>query len=428
MTILLSTLLFCKTILSQEHQQESNPMGEMTRVSLGIKFEGETLDLKQAIYMDTNRYYIPLNEIISALNGKCSLLDHTILLEVANLERSINTDTNLISADGKQIKLRKNIIINDGNMYISMIDFCRLLNLKTAWDIEHKVISFYFNRDNLSPNKSPATGKPALIRLEDISASHLYNQPEALEKLRIIADYLYSENVPFHIAWVPKYIDPRPSSLLDNDLSQQNSILNADFVYTLDYLLDKNGLIGLHGYTHQYEDTVSLCGTEFHLSPNDGIPATNQYVQERIDLAFSTADKLDIPVSFFEVPHYAIALDELEVLEENFNILYQSYPGEPDKIVHVKNSDHEIKYVPTPLNYVNGRKDLPAMIQRVEDLADGALASFYYHPFLEFGEIEISKASDGYPMSTYNETSTLHELIQLFKEKGYKFVNIYNVN
>jgi hypothetical protein len=361
------------------------------------------------------------------LKGNCSIEGNSVIIEVANQKRKINTDNNSFELYGSRTILRKSLIIHDGNIYISMIDFCRLFNLKTDWDIEHKVISFFFNRDRLIPNKSPVSGKPALIRIEDISAGHLYNQPEALEKLRIITDYLYAENVPFHVAWVPKFIDPRPNSLLENDLSQQNSMLNADFVYTLDYMFNKKGLIGLHGYTHQYEDTVTLCGTEFHVQANDGIPETNYYVQKRINLAIEAANKLNIPYSFFEVPHYAIESDGLKVLEENFNVLYQSNPGEPSKVANVNNGDHYTKYVPTPLNYVNGKNDVPGMIQRINNLGESTLASFYYHPLLEFSEIQLSKEKDGYPLYNYNQTSILHQIIGLFKEKGYKFVTINNI-
>jgi hypothetical protein len=427
-TVLLSILSFCNNLSSQESYQKIKQISQMTKDSLNIKFEGKNLNLTQSIYINENRYYLPLNELISKVNGKCSIEGKTILIEVSNLKRTINTDTNSFNKDGNQIKLRMNIIMNNGYIYISMIDFCRLLNLKTDWDIEHNVVSFYFNRDKLIRKVSSSSGKPALIRIEDISAGHLYNQPEALEKLRIITDYLYSENVPFHVAWVPRFIDPRPSSFMDNDLSQQNSMLNADFVYTLDYMIDKNGLIGLHGYTHQYGNTVSLCGTEFHLQANDGIPETDLYVQDRINLAINTANKLDIPYSFFEVPHYTIAADELKVLENNFSILYESYPGEPNKIVDLINGDHNTRYIPTPLDYVNGKDDISGMIQRINNLEDGTLASFYYHPLLEFSEIQVSKESDGYPLYTYNQTSILHQLIQFFNEKGYKFITITDIN
>ncbi|HWQ70928.1 MAG TPA: DUF2334 domain-containing protein [Desulfitobacteriaceae bacterium] len=427
-SIVFCTLLFCKTLSSRESYQKIKQISQATKDSLDIKFEGKDLNLTQAIYIHENRYYLPLNELISQANGKCSIAGNTIIIEVSNLKRTINTETNSFNSDGNQIKLRMNIIFNEDNVYLAMIDICRLLNLKTDWDIEHNMVSFYFNRDKLIHKKYPTLGKPALIRIEDISAGPLYNQPEALAKLRIITDYLYSEHVPFHVAWVPRFIDPRPSSYTDNDISKKNSMINADFVYTLDYMLDKNGLIGLHGYTHQYGNTVSLCGTEFHLEANDGIPATDQYVQERINLAINTANKLDIPYSFFEVPHYTIAAEELKVLEDNFKILYQSYPGEPNKIVDKINDDHDTKYIPTPLEYVKGKNDISGVMQRINNLEDSTLASFYYHPFLEFSEIQTFKESDGYPSYTYNETSILHQLIDLFNEKGYKFITVNDIN
>lgn len=400
---------------------------DMAKDSVKIKFEGRALNLTLPIYIDTNRYFLPLTEIITELDGKSTITGKTISVEVNNLKKTLES-TNFFDINGNQIKLKENLIISDDYVYLSMIDFCRIFNLKTDWDIEHKVLSFYFNREKLVQKQQSSIGKPALIRLEDIAAGHFYNQTESLEKLRIITDYLYAENIPFHVAWVPRYIDPRPSSLLDNDISQQNNMLNADFVYTLDYMLDKNGLIGLHGYTHQYKNTESVGGTEFHLQANDGIPATDQYVQGRVTAAIEAANRLSIPYSFFETPHYAIAASHLKVLEKNFKIIYEYYPGMTTKIVNIKNGDKTTKYIPTPLDYVNGKTDAPKMIQKINNLKDSTLASFFYHPHLEFSEIQVSKEADGYPTYTYKESSILHQLIGLFKEKGYRFTTINEIN
>jgi len=400
---------------------------DMAKDSVKIKFEGRALNLTLPIYININRYFLPLTEIITELKGKYTINGKTIIVEVNNIKKTFD-DTNFFDVNGNQSELKENLIISGGCVYISMIDFCRIFNLKTDWDIENKVLSFYFNREKLVQKQQLSFGKPALIRLEDIAAGHLYNKTESLEKLRIITDYLYAENIPFHVAWVPRYIDTRPSSFLDNDISWQNNMLNADFVYTLDYMLDKDGLIGLHGYTHQYGNTESVGGTEFHLQANDGIPATDQYVQGRVTAAIEDANRLNIPYSFFETPHYAIAASQLKVLEKNFNIIYEYYPGVITKIVNIKNGDKTTKYIPTPLGYVNGKTDTPRMIQSINNLKDGTLASFFYHPYLEFSEIQVSKEADGYPTYTYKESSILHQLIGLFKEKGYRFMTINDIN
>lgn len=396
----------------------------MLEDSVSIRLGGKILALILPIYIDTNRYYLPLTEIINKAGGKIELLDNKVTFEVDHRIETIDINTNSFNENGQEIKLRKNIIKSGNFIYLSMHDFCRMLDLKADWDIKNKVLSFYYNREGTVKKQRPTSGKPVLFRLEDIAPGYLYNNPDALEKLRIITDYLYSENIPFHVAWVPRYIDPRPSSKLDDDLSQQNGMLNADFIYTLDYMLEKNGLIGLHGYTHQYGNSESVGGSEFNAYPNDGIPGTVQYTQGRVDMAIAAAKKLDIPYCFFEVPHYAISSKLSKVLEKNFNILYGPYPSTPNQISVSRNEDNTTIYVPTPLDYVNGKGDMANMLHKIETIKPGVLASFFYHPYLEFNDIEISRSSDGYPLYTYAETSILHRIIELFYNKGYKFITV----
>lgn len=396
----------------------------MTEDSVTIKFEGKTLGLILPIYIETNRYYLPLTEIINKAGGKIEQINNKVTFEINHNIETIDINNNSFSENGQQIKLKKNIIISGNFVYISMTDFCRMLNLKTDWDIKNKILSFFYNREKAVRKQIPTSGKPALIRLEDIAPGYLYNNSDALEKLRVITDYLNSENIPFHVAWVPRYIDPRPSSKLDDDLSQQNTMLNADFIYTLDYMIDKNGLIGLHGYTHQYGNSESIGGSEFNSYPNDGIPGTVQYTQGRVDMAIAAAKKLDIPYYFFEVPHYAISPKLSKVLEKNFDILYEPYPSNPNQINVRKNEDNSTIYVPTPLNYVDGKSDTPNMLYKIRTIKPGVLASFFYHPYLEFDDIVITKSSEGYPLYTYAETSILHQIIELFNNEGYKFITL----
>lgn len=396
----------------------------MTEDSVSVKFEGKPLALILPIYLETNRYYLPLTEIINKAGGKIERIDNKITFEIDQNIEIIDINTNSFSEDGQQIKLKKNIIITNNFIYISMYDFCRLLNLKTDWDIKNKVLSFFYNREPTFEKQIPTSGKPVLFRLEDIAPGYLYNDPEALEKLRILTDYLYSENIPFHVAWVPRYIDPRTSSKLDDDLAEQNNILNADFIFTLDYMIEKNGLVGLHGYTHQYGNSESVGGSEFNAYPNDGIPGTVQYTQGRADMAIAAAKKLDIPYSFFEVPHYAISTKLSKVLEKRFDIFYGPYPSTPNQINVSKSEDNTAIYVPTPLDYVNNKNDAPNMLHKIETLKPGVLASFFYHPYLEFEDIKISKSADGYPLYAYAETSILHQIIELFNNKGFKFITV----
>jgi hypothetical protein len=396
--------------------------------NIKLKFENKEINLTLPIYYETNRYYLPISEVISKLGGKQILKDNSLTLELGNITQTIDLKENDYRNNGQVYHLKKKSLISGDVVYLSMFDFHKLFNLKVDWDTKAKTLAFYYNRDNTARQARPAAGKPALIRFEDVSAMN-YALPESMEKLRIVSDYLYAENVPFHVAWVPRYIDPRPSSKADVDISKKYSMENADFVYTLDYMLDRDGLIGLHGYTHQYGNTVSIEGLEFHAPYGNGvnIPATEEYAQERINLAKEAALNLDIPYAFFEAPHYGIFGNQLKVAEKNFDIIYEDYPGSPNQIVERRNGDKRTKYIPTPLNYIDGKNDVNRMINKVRNLSPNVLASFFCAPHLEFDSITLSKDQDGYPSYTYG-TSVLHQLLKVFQEKGYRFAKITELN
>lgn len=400
--------------------------------NIKVNFEGKVLDLVLPIYVEKNRYYLPLTEIVEKIGGKSKNEADTLTLELNNNLITVDTKANTFSRGDKTRRLKKNIISSSGISYISLIDLCKIFNLKTDWNIENKTIALFFNREKLDVTESPASEKTALLRLEDITAGQRYSNSETLEKLRIISDYLYSENVPFHVAWVPRYIDPHNNPKIDNDPSTQNNMFNSDFIFTLDYFEDRNGIIGLHGYTHQFGNDVSIDGNEFHRSPRDKIPAADGYTYERIGSAIASAKALDIPYGFFEAPHYAAAPNVLRVMEKNFDYLYQPYSSdgfsESKKLVVKNIGDRTVKYIPTPLDYIDGKRDTDNMIRKINTLRPDLLASFFYHPNIEFEDIKLSKDDIGYPNYCYSPDSTLHRIIKVLKEKGYKFKTINEVH
>lgn len=401
---------------------------EKDNIKLG--FEGKILNLVLPIYIEKNRYYIPLTEIVEKLGGTSKTEENMLTLELNNNLIKIDVKANTFSQGDKTQRLKRNIVFSNDFCYVSLIDLCRIFNLKTDWNIDTKTISLFLNKDKFEAVESPASEKTALIRLEDIAAGQRYSNSETLEKLRIISDYLYSQSVPFHVAWVPRYIDPTQNPKVDNDPSKQNNMFNSDFIFTLDYFEYRNGIIGLHGYTHQFGNTVSIDGNEFHRNQRDRIPSTDAYTQERINLAIASAKTLDIPYGFFEVPHYAADANVLRIMEKNFDCLYQPYDGnsKSSKLMIKKLGDRTIKYIPTPLDYIDGKNDTDNMIRKINTLKPGLLASFFYHPSIEFEDIKLSKDNTGYPSYTYSPDSTLHRIIKASKEKGYKFKTINEVH
>ncbi|WP_243186905.1 DUF2334 domain-containing protein [Clostridium muellerianum] len=402
----------------------------MKKDSILINFENKALNLDLPIYVQNNRYYLPISEILKKIEGKVSIRNGIINIQWKDDDIVIDTSNNKFIANKKQYSLKKKIITQDNVVYASMIDFARFLDLKTYWDIQNKTICFYKNREETVKPLEQVGSKAALIRLEDITAGGLYSSKESLEKLRIISDYLYKQSIPFHIAWVPRYI--KPSESIDNDISETYSMYNADFLFTLDYFMEKGGIMGLHGYTHQYGNTTSIDGLEFHRSKNDNIPGDKAYSKERVDKALNSAKKLDIECNFFETPHYGILKNQLSIIEEKFNYIYQPYSEDGgitscENIYEVNNNEKKAIYIPTPLDYVDGKKDCDNMIHKIRKLSRNLLGSFFYHPYIEFEDIKVYRGGDGYPYYNYSEDSVLHKLVKEFKNKEYKFYRINDV-
>lgn len=401
----------------------------MIRANVKLKYEGADLSLSKPIYTENNRYYIPVTEILNKLHGKSSIKNNDTVLNLNHCSVYINPDKDEFVRNGRVVRLKEKPIYTDKCMYITLFDFVRMFDLKTRWDIENSTVCLYKNRNIENCAVISKEGKPALIRLEDIAAGGRYSSGESLEKLRIISDYLYSEGIPFHVAWIPRYINP--SKNVDNDLSKDYSMYNSDFIFTLDYFIDKGGIIGLHGYTHQYGKTESVDGIEFHRSSNDDVPKDIRYAQERIDAAMNAAVQLKIQCSFFEVPHYAIVYPQQGVIEKNFDYIYEPYSEdggitEYNKVFFKREYGRTIKYIPTPLNYIDGKNDCKNMLNKIDMLGDGLIASFFYHPYIEFDDIQISKECDGYSYY-YSNQSVLHQVVNKLKSNNFIFYKINDI-
>ncbi len=428
-TIFTASIKFVNSKISnKENNNVLNFIGlNMEQDNILVKFENKELNLTLPVYVENNRYYLPISEIVKNLKGEVLIENNIVNLQLQNNNIKIDTTNNKFIVNKKKYNLKKKVIVKNSIIYASMIDFTNFFNLKTYWDIKNKTISFYTNRDKLSFAKEEGGSRASLIRMEDITAGAIYSSPESLEKLRIVADYLYKQNIPFHVAWVPRYI--KPSEHIDNDISKIYSFYNAEFIFTLDYFVDKGGIMGLHGYTHQYGNTESVEGLEFHRGKKDNIPDGEEYARERVDKAIDAAKKLDIECAFFEVPHYGILKKQLGVLEEKFKYIYEPYSEnggitEYKSIIKTNKSGKTTVYIPTPLDYVDGKSDCNNMLKKIENADKNLLGSFFYHPYIEFEDIKINRGEDGYPYYNYSERSVLHKIIKKFENQKYKFYKI----
>ncbi len=395
---------------------------DFNKENISFYFEGNKLNLNMPIYVNNNRYYLPLTEIIKQINGKIRLESGTVYIEVNNFIINLNTKDNYFIINDFKYDLKKNSLVVQDIVYISLFDLKRMLNLEVNWDEEKKTIGLFWDRTKLHGANQPSSGKNALLRFEDVTADQRYSTAESLEKLRVIFDYCHSRNIPMHLCWTPRFIDKKNN--IDNAPAQTYNIHNANFVYTLDYFTDKNGLIGLHGYTHQFGDELSISGTELSGRNN----TSEKSVRQILENAINDAKKLEIPISFFESPHYAATPTQKKIIEQYFDNIYEYQQSFREKnITKVTVGNRTVKYIPTPLNYLNGKEDTNNMINKIKALNAETLGSFFFHPSIEFDFITLKKDTDGYTFYEYSDYSPLHRIINTFIESGYSFKDINSI-
>ena len=93
---------------------------------------------------------------------------------------------------------------------------------------------------------APASHK-ALVRLEDVNPT---SNPTTL---RQFADYLSSQGVPFSVAVIPQYTDPKGT--FNNGVPRTITLAQAPAVVSaLKYMVTKGGTLIQHGTTHQFSN------------------------------------------------------------------------------------------------------------------------------------------------------------------------------
>ncbi|MEV6601408.1 polysaccharide deacetylase family protein [Actinoplanes sp. NPDC051346] len=276
----------------------------------------------------------------------------------------------------------------------------------------------------------------ALARIEDVGPD---SDPA---ELRAIADYLYSEKVPFSVAVYPRFRNPQgvgnDGKAEDYTLLQRPKVVSA-----LRYMQQRGGTLLMHGYTHQNGsaanpyDGMSANDFEFyraHVDEKDRViydgPVAGDsaaYMASRIaasGLTFALAG-LGVP-STFEFPHYAGSAVDYQTVTSIVGKRYDRglyFPG----VLTGRKFDytrHFGQFFPYAVRDVYGSVIIPENIGNVEpdaynghparlpsDLIASAernlvvrdgVASFFYHPYLG--------------------TDYLKQLVPGIKAQGYTFV------
>ncbi|EHJ00835.1 Protein of unknown function DUF2334 [Clostridium sp. DL-VIII] len=389
---------------------DSRPITKVTGVSLNILNQNSIINTP--MLLKAQRYYIPLSLICNRLNYSVDTSDNKILL--TNNNNEISLTENSYTKNSKTRFLRGNLINNNGLNYISISDIEEIFNLIAVFDFKNNNISLFDNTTKAPEDSSVSyNNKVALIRLEDFGCGGNYAIDQNQTKVKSIANLFYSQRIKFHISWIPRYKSPADN--IDNDLLTNDNITNVGFVNLLDYLINKGAEIGLHGYTHQHADEKSGTGEEMAKDINDTISDTQAIIENGID----TASALNIPISYYESPHYRETDLQRSVIENYFQFIYEPFDSTTTNIYNL--DDHHL-FVPTPLGYVHD-SDPTSIIDGLNDETPDTLHSFYIHPFIELKYIDFNTSNNNLNIN-YDKNSPLQKIVGALKSHDYTTIHI----
>jgi hypothetical protein len=390
---------------------EDQPITKVDDIGFNILNESNITNVP--ILLKSQRYYIPLNFICNKLNYTLDTSDNKISL--SNKDNKISLTENSYIKNSKPGYLRGNLLTKASDNYISISDIEEIFNLTAVFDFKNNTISLLDSNIKIpEASKVLYNDKVALLRLEDFGCGGNYAIDKNQTKIKCIANLLYSQGMKFHVSWIPRFKSPADN--IDNDLLTNDNITNVGFVNLVDYLINKGGEIGLHGYTHQHADEISGKGEELSKEVNGTEPEARAVIEKGID----TANALNIPISYYESPHYFDTELQKEIIADYFQFIYEPFNGKKNKNIYNFNDSN--LFVPTPLGYVHD-SDPASIIDGLNNENPETLHSFYYHPFVELKYINFNINNNKFNIS-YDENSPLQKIIQAIKADKYSTVHI----
>ena len=394
---------------------ENMPTTKVRGVSLDILSEKNITNIP--MILKAQRYYIPLPYICKKLDYSITPYKNSFKLIKNNSNDVIILSRNSFTTNSKEKKLRGNLLKYNNENYISISDIEEIFNLEAIFNFENQNIQLLNSTiKKIQPN--PIYNKfnrpIAMIRFEDFTCGDSNFSDKNQAKVKFMADYLYENNIKFHVGWIPRF--KAPSDNIDNDLLSKNNMVNVGFVNLLDYLINKNAEIGLHGYTHQHGNSRSAVGEELSKDINNNVSDTKKVVENGID----TASALNIPITFFESPHYSATELQENVINNYFQLLYEPYN---DSINHLYKTKTNNLYVPTPLGYIDKPKDTKKLINALNNTNPEIFHSFFYHPSIEIRYLDFDTNNNSINIR-YDENSPLKQIVQSLKENNYATIHI----
>ncbi len=308
------------------------------------------------------------NNIVSVnYRGKSYNLDEHY---VFNIVESKDTSNKVIGSINDTLN-KYPYIINDKNLfYVSKLDLDGVL--------------FYIFCDSLNDifNIKTFDKGRIFVRIEDV---HAFREPKNLVE---IADYLSSKNIPFTIALIPAYVNPKNHKVIT--LSESPEIVKA-----IKYMQDKGGTVILHGYTHQYKkEEVSGEGYEFWDGKKDEPLKENMkiFVKDRVLNGLRVCIENGIYPLAFEAPHYAMESEGYKELKKYFSTYMGQHQNNDKKFSTntypyiIRDTEEFNIFIPENLGYIDSEDKFT--FQNIKENLDklsivrGFSGGFFFHSYL----------------------------------------------
>ncbi|WP_243129568.1 DUF2334 domain-containing protein [Clostridium sp. HBUAS56017] len=386
------------------------PVSEVSNVTFNILSDHNIKNVP--VLLKAQRYYIPVSYISKKLGYTDLNTDQ--LCSLQNNSTKILISSNSFTKNNITGSLRGNLLYKDNEPYISISDIEEIFNLFAVFNFQTNSISL-LSSDVKAPKEIPLQDNQdiALFRFEDFACGDSNLVDKNQTKVKIMASYLYSQGIKFHIGWIPRF--KAPVDNIDNDLLENNNITNVGFINILDYLLNKGCEIGLHGYTHQHGDERSAVGEEMSKTVNSDEKSTRQVIEKGID----TASALNIPISFYESPHYRDTPFQQKIIGEYFRYVYEPYDNSKKNIYKTKSGN---LFVPTPLGFVENGSSA-SITNGLASNDPEVLKSFFYHPSIEVDYIDFNTNNDKLNY-TLKDDSPMKTIVKSIKDNNCATIHV----
>lgn len=396
--------------------EKNRPITKMN--GLKIFLDNNLLTFEDEIYEKNLRYYVSIEDMVK--NGQVYIYENKVLSEKNN--NYIDLEKKNILKDNEFLGLRGEVLEENNKKYLSINDFKELLDLRDDWYENKNSIYFFEGKNpNIDSSYKVESGKAAVIRMEDVAAGGVFLKDNNIEKMKYLGDYFKANDIVFHIAWIPRYISPKEG--IDNDLLKNNSFENVHFINMLDHLINRGAVIGLHGYTHQHNKEISGVGVELKWNVNN----KDSEVLNVVESSLRTANTLNIPIGFFESPHYKADRKQQKIIEQYFPIIFEPYAGYWNLNPLISLSNKSTLYVPAPLGYVKDDGDIVA--RRIRNCGDEILTGFFIHPYKFLESIkDKNNIANNDEIYSFDEDSTIIKVISALKESGCKTITVDQLN